>query len=366
VQISLRREKAMEILKWRWTSGKNQPSAHRAHLWAISGLLSVAGAFLALPAWAQAQRNRPSGTTLATEPVQETLFTTQTPVKLHQSDGPSKNYELGTQFQSDTTGEIIAIRFWKDAAEAGSHVGRIWSGSGQLLASATFAGETPSGWQQQRLDVPVVINAHTTYVVSVNTAGSYYVASPGELAPRVVNGDLRAVRGDNGVFGPAGQFPTNSHAHTNYYRDVVFVSLADIRLVDIRVSSTRLPGGGTLNAWAELTAPAPPGGAEVTLESENAAVTVPQSVIVPAGGTEAEFTMRTSPVSVQTVVNVAGFYKQRKATTLTLEPPVLNSIAVNPQSVAAGGTAAGTVTLNGPAPAGGVTVLLLSDNPAAR
>lgn len=152
----------------------------------------------------------------------QTVFTTQTPALLNQSDGPGVNYELGTSFLSDTAGEIAAIRFWKAANESGVHTGRIWSTSGQALATIEFTQETASGWQQQNLSVPLTIAANTPYIVTVNTANSYYVATVQGLAAAVVNQDLRSVVGNNGVFGAVGQFPTNTYQATNYFRDVVF------------------------------------------------------------------------------------------------------------------------------------------------
>jgi hypothetical protein len=59
--------------------------------------------------------------------------------------------------------------------------------------------------------------------VSVNTAGSFYVATSGGLASQIVNGDLRSVVGNNGRFGTPGTFPANTWQNTNYFRDVVFV-----------------------------------------------------------------------------------------------------------------------------------------------
>jgi hypothetical protein len=119
-------------------------------------------------------------------------------------------------------GQVTAIRFWKDSNETGTHTGRIWSTTGQVLASVTFSGETASGWQQQNLTTPLSILANTQYVVSVNTGNNYYVATSGGLASSVVNGDLSTVVGNNGVYGSPGQFPTNSYNHGNYFRDVVF------------------------------------------------------------------------------------------------------------------------------------------------
>ncbi|MFT3869569.1 MAG: DUF4082 domain-containing protein [Nibricoccus sp.] len=156
-------------------------------------------------------------------PVGESIFTTQTPALIDQSDGPTTNYELGTTFYSGVAGTISAIRFWKSPAETGAHIGRIWSADGQLLASVTFTNETASGWQEQALATPLAINAAASYVVTVNTGNTYYVATELGLAAQVGNGNLRAAAGNNGVFGPVGAFPTNSYQSTNYFRDVVFV-----------------------------------------------------------------------------------------------------------------------------------------------
>jgi hypothetical protein len=152
----------------------------------------------------------------------ETLFTTQTPAITGASDGSNVNYELGTLLQSDIAGQITAIRFWKDANETGTHTGHIWSSSGTLLATVTFTSETASGWQVQNLTTPLAITANTSYVVSVNTGNTYYVATTSGLASKVTNVDLSTVVGNNGVFASAGSFPTGSWESTNYFRDVVF------------------------------------------------------------------------------------------------------------------------------------------------
>jgi Domain of unknown function (DUF4082)/Abnormal spindle-like microcephaly-assoc'd, ASPM-SPD-2-Hydin/Cep192 domain 4 len=152
----------------------------------------------------------------------ETLFTTQTPQLLNVSDGPTANYELGVKFNSAVAGHINAIRFWKASRETGTHIGHIWSASGQLLASVAFASETSSGWQQQALSTPLAISANAMYVVTVNTGNTYYVDTKHALAVTISNHDLSTVVGNNGVLGPAGRFPTSSWHASNYFRDVVF------------------------------------------------------------------------------------------------------------------------------------------------
>jgi len=152
----------------------------------------------------------------------ETLLTTQTPQLQNVSDGSSTNYELGAKFTSNVAGHINAIRFWKSSRETGTHVGHIWSASGQLLASVTFANETSSGWQQQALPAPLAVNANTVYVVTVNTGNTYYSVTDTGFASKIVNHDLSSALGNNGVYGPPGRFPTYTWETSNYFRDVVF------------------------------------------------------------------------------------------------------------------------------------------------
>ncbi|MBG1245351.1 N,N-dimethylformamidase beta subunit family domain-containing protein [Nostoc sp. NZL] len=153
-----------------------------------------------------------------------TIFSNQIPNIGNYSD--SVPYELGMKFRSTATGEILAVRFWKAPSETGTHIGKIWTATGTLLASVTFANETASGWQQQTLNTPVKIQTDTTYVVSVNV-NTYYVATYDDLGSPIVNGDLSSVAdGSNGVFNiTTGAFPTGSYRNTNYFRDIDFVAV---------------------------------------------------------------------------------------------------------------------------------------------
>ncbi|MCE2700549.1 MAG: DUF4082 domain-containing protein [Anabaena sp. 49633_E8] len=132
---------------------------------------------------------------LASSPISallESIFaSTTTPSQPNFTDGPGVDYELGMKFTSAKAGQIQAIRYYKSPSETGTHVGRIWSSTGTLLASVTFTNETASGWQQQALSTPVTIPANTTYVVSVNTNG-YYADTPNGFATAITNGDLTA------------------------------------------------------------------------------------------------------------------------------------------------------------------------------
>jgi hypothetical protein len=90
------------------------------------------------------------------------------------SAADSNAVEVGTKFYSDIDGFITGVRFYKSPANAGTHVGNLWSLTGARLATVTFANETPSGWQQAMFPSPVPIAANTTYVISYHTnVGSY-------------------------------------------------------------------------------------------------------------------------------------------------------------------------------------------------
>jgi hypothetical protein len=138
---------------------------------------------------------------------------------------------LGVKFTADQSGVVTAIRFYKGAANTGTHVGTLWSSSGQSLASVTFTNETASGWQQAELATPVAIAANTTYVVSYHAPNGGYPVSYDYFAANGYDSPpLHALRdgvsGGNGVYvyGPTTQFPTSTYRTTNYWVDVVFTT----------------------------------------------------------------------------------------------------------------------------------------------
>ena len=136
----------------------------------------------------------------------------------------------------------------------------------------------------------------------------------------------------------------------------------------LALNPTSVTGGSqTSTATVTLSGPAPTAGAEVTLSSNNAAASVPPSVTVPAGSSSTTFTVNTSPVAVSTVTTIFASYDGvTPSASLSVTPPTVSSLTLNPSSVVGGvGTSTGTVTLSGPAPAGGAQVMLSSDNSAA-
>jgi hypothetical protein len=135
--------------------------------------------------------------------------------------------ELGVRFSADVDGFVSGIRFYKGAANTGTHVGKLWSSSGDLLDSATFANETDSGWQQVSFGAPIPVTAGATYIASYHAPNGGYAIDGGYFSAPQANGPLTAQESTgssgNGVFlYGSGGFPTNTWNASNYWVDVVF------------------------------------------------------------------------------------------------------------------------------------------------
>jgi hypothetical protein len=131
-------------------------------------------------------------------------------------------------------------------------------------------------------------------------------------------------------------------------------------LSSITANPLTVTGGRNATGNVALTGVAPVGGIVVTLASSNTAVaTVPVSVTVPAGATSASFTIATKVVTANNSITISGAYNAAtKSVTVTVAPPTLSTVTIAPNPVCGCRNTTGTVTLTGPAPAGGATVLL--------
>ena len=157
-----------------------------------------------------------------------TVFGDRVPAVASESD--SSAVELGMRFRASQNGSITGLRFFKGPGNTGTHTGSLWSSTGTRLATATFSGESASGWQQVSLASPVPVTAGTTYVASYFApAGGYSVDRNFFSTVGTTNGPLTALQdgadGPNGLYryGAGGGFPTGTYLGSNYSVDVVFV-----------------------------------------------------------------------------------------------------------------------------------------------
>jgi hypothetical protein len=168
----------------------------------------------------------PDGTSLGL-PYSWTFTTVACPCTLFSNlaqpaNQPAGTYELGVKIRVDQPMQLSAIRFYKASGENGSHTGTVWTANGLQLAQVAFSGESASGWQQQALPNPLLLQPNTTYVLSVN-ANNSFAQTAGGLQAAINSGPLHTVAdGQNGVYSTTiGAFPDQSWNSSNYFVDLV-------------------------------------------------------------------------------------------------------------------------------------------------
>jgi hypothetical protein len=226
-----------------------------------------------------------AGNTMA--PIQWSFSTPNCPCTLFSASdapvtasGPSTQAtEVGLKVRADRNGFITAIRFYKGTSNTGAHTGHVWSSTGTLLGTATFSGESASGWQQASLATRVAVTAGTTYVISYHTSVGRYAVDANGMALGRARGPMAApasgLVAGNGAFatGPAGTFPTQSSSASNYWVDAVF-SLDGTR----PTITSRSPSNGatgvsrTTNITARFSEPVDPASITTSLTSSSGSV----------------------------------------------------------------------------------------------
>ncbi|MCX7993793.1 MAG: S8 family serine peptidase [Fimbriimonadales bacterium] len=249
---------------------------------------------------------------------------------------------------TDTLASFSQYGSWVDIAAPGVNIlstypsNRYQSLSGTSMACPHVAGAAAVLWSHN----PNLTNAQLRSALETNV-DPYQPLSGRTLAPNA--GRLNVYRALQAVGGGGPTQPT---------------------LDTLSLNPTTVVGGNSVTGTVTLTSAAPSGGFVVNLSSSNAAVaSVPSSVTVPAGATSANFTVSTAAVSSSTNVTItASAGGVSRTATLTVNPAstvTLQSLTISPTSVWGGSSATGTVTLSGPAPAGGATVQLRSNSSRA-
>ncbi|HET9282797.1 MAG TPA: fibronectin type III domain-containing protein [Candidatus Angelobacter sp.] len=161
--------------------------------------------------------------------------------------------------------------------------------------------------------------------------------------------------------------PTTA-AVTNWSASGTFtVSQAPPAPVSMVAVSNPIFSGNTTFVQLQFSTAAPTNGAVINLTSSDPnAFPVPATVTMPGNTGWMQFQTQAGQVTTPTPVTVTATLNSGTATLkMTVLPPSIKSIQVNPGTISGGATAAAFITLNGLAPAGGAQVDLTSDSPAA-
>jgi hypothetical protein len=151
--------------------------------------------------------------------------------------------------------------------------------------------------------------------------------------------------------------------NTPFYIEVATVAP---ELSGFAIDPLSVMGGNNLVGTVSLSGPSSTD-AVVTLSDNTTYLTTPASVVVPAGSTQASFTITSGYVTTLNTRTVTAAYNGvSKAVNVTLTPTSqVSSVGLAPATVSGGSSSTGTVTLNGPAPVGGLTISLASSSPSA-
>lgn len=129
---------------------------------------------------------------------------------------------------------------------------------------------------------------------------------------------------------------------------------------------SQVVGGTSSTATVTLNANAAASGALVILASGKPSVaSVQASVTVPSQQSSATFTVTTSAVGADTVVNIlAGANGSTRVQALTVKGPTVQAMQLSPNPVVGGNICTGTLTLSSAAPSGGMNINLYTGNSA--
>ena len=238
------------------------------------------------------------------------------------SGSDTSSVELGTRFTTDSNGYITALRFYKDPASTGTHIGSLWSVGGTLLGQVTFTNETASGWQQAALPSPVPVTAGTTYVASYHTQSyastEWAFAATGHVDSGPLHAPSDTPGAPNGVYkyGSSPVFPTSTYDSSNYFVSPVYVSSLGPASVPGAPSGVSAVGGDA-SATVSWTAPAANGSPISSYSVTPFVGSVAQSAVVVSG----------SPPATSTVVTGLS-----NGTSYTFEVSATNGVGTGPLS----------------------------------
>jgi hypothetical protein len=132
-------------------------------------------------------------------------------------------------------------------------------------------------------------------------------------------------------------------------------------LTGLFIAPTTVAGGVTATGTVTILTAAPAGGISVALQSSDPlTASVPASVTIKQGATSASFNIATSSVQSAIPVTIDASSAGATVSAQLTVAPWLSSLTLSPMSVSSNATVTGTITLSSPAPAGGLTVHLMT------
>jgi hypothetical protein len=145
------------------------------------------------------------------------------------------------------------------------------------------------------------------------------------------------------------------------------ITILPAQLSSVAINPNIIVGGTGAVGTVTLMEPSGSAGAVVRLSSSLKGLSVPATVVVPAGATSATFIVKTTLVQTNQAATVTATLNSSSQTAnVTIAAPALAKLTLSPSSVARGSSSTGTIQLTLPAPPGGLFVALSSSNGGAQ
>jgi hypothetical protein len=159
--------------------------------------------------------------TSAPEPVvesAETIFGAATPQNAAWND--PDQVQVATRFTVETAGDARGVRFYKGAANTGTHTGFLWDAAGTAIGTVDFVDETADGWQTARFATPVALERGVEYRVGLFSTTGRYAVDIGSLAQETKVGPF-TVPASGSAYTYGTGYPSEISTH-NYWVDILF------------------------------------------------------------------------------------------------------------------------------------------------
>ena len=257
--------------------------------------------------------------------------------------------------------------------------------------NVTISARTPAGVQATAtltvvaLNIQVTVNPNSVVGGIENGLGNIAISAPAPGGGTVVNltssmPSAAAVPASTTI--PAGQTSRNfviTTSQVNVDRSVsITARLATGRsatttmtvkalTIALNLNPNNVDGGpGFSTGLITLGSPAPSGGMNVTLSTNNAAANLPGSVVVDQGRTTKTFAITTDAVAVDTNATITARLPAGRTASaiLIIRAARITLLSVDSFSLIGGDSTMGTVAVNIPAPAGGANIVMTSGNNA--
>lgn len=145
----------------------------------------------------------------------------------------------------------------------------------------------------------------------------------------------------------------------NVTKTAQFQITRDVGPNNLFITPSTIGGGARAVGTVHLTQPAPQGGVVISMTDNGPELAVNPNVIIASGFQQQNFTVITYAVTASVVRTITATRAGHTVTAdVTIVPFGVNAFTIAPSGVVSGNAATGTVTLNAPAPNGGLTVNL--------